>query len=146
MSAQAGIAMAPEQVAALQALVGAPYHPRDLRPGFHCWGAFREVQRILGRGDLPDYEIADMSARAQARAFAVAAERRRWSRVPAPAHGCAVLMGRRDVPIHIGCYLEFGSLPGDTGILHAAKPAVTFDSLTHLEFAGWRMIAFLTRD
>ena len=145
MTIQTGFAITPEQVAALQALVGAPYDTRDVRPGFHCWGLFREVQRILGRGDLPDYEIADMSARAQARAFAVAPERRRWSRVPAPVQGCAVLMGRRDVPIHIGCYLALGPLPGDTGILHAAKPAVTFDSLTHLEFAGWRMIAFLTR-
>ncbi|MAA99972.1 MAG: hypothetical protein CMN87_14635 [Stappia sp.] len=135
----------PGQLAALQALVGAPYDARDRRPGFHCWGLFREVQRILFEVDLPEVDIAEMSVRARARAFTTAPERRRWQRIAAPRHGCAVLLGRRDVPIHIGCYLELGPLPCDRGVIHAARPAVSFDSLAHLEFAGWRMIACLER-
>ena len=135
----------PGQLAALQALVGAPYDARDRRPGFHCWGLFREVQKILTGADLPEVDIAEMSVRAQARAFTTAPERRRWQRLAAPRHGCAVLLGRRDVPIHIGCYLELEPLPCDRGVIHAARPAVSFDSLAHLEFAGWRMIACLER-
>ena len=133
------------RIAALQALVGAPYDPQDRRPGYHCWGLFREVQRILYGRELPEFDIAEMSARAQARAFATAPERRRWERIEGPGHGCAVLMGRRDTPIHIGAFLVLGPGPADRGILHAARPAVTFDSLVQMEAAGWRPITCLQR-
>lgn len=138
-------ALDPSRIAALQALVGAPYDPRDRRPGYHCWGLFREVQRILYGIDLPEFDIAEMSARAQARAFATAPERRRWQRIEEPEHGCAVLLGRRDTPIHIGAFLVLGPGPADRGILHAARPAVTFDSLVQMEAAGWRPITCLQR-
>ena len=135
----------PVVIAAVQALVGSPYDPHDRRPGYHCWGLFRAVQRILSGVDLPDVDIAEMSVRAQARAFATSPERRHWQRMDAPEHGCAVLLGRRDTPIHIGCFLVLGPAPVDRGILHAARPAVSFDSLSQMEFAGWRPITCLRR-
>ncbi|MCV0426199.1 MAG: hypothetical protein K5905_12050 [Roseibium sp.] len=128
-----------DQVGRLSRLIGSPYDPENRAPGFHCWGAFCAVQEILGLAGLPDFVPDSVTLSARAKALGGHAERSRWIEIPEPVNGCAVLMGRQEVPIHVGCYLD---LDGG-GVLHATPGVgVAFETIPRLRLASWRCITF----
>ncbi|SHN20219.1 hypothetical protein [Roseibium suaedae] len=127
------------QLEAFSRLIGAPYDPENRAPGFHCWGAFCAAQEILGRAGFPEFVPDSMTNRARIAALTGHPERGRWREIAAPEHGCAVLMGRSSLPIHIGCWLAIDG----GGVLHAVPgPGVVFETLSRLRLASWRCITF----
>ncbi|CTQ53536.1 hypothetical protein LP7551_02060 [Roseibium album] len=127
------------QVSRFSQLIGAPYDPENRGPGFHCWGAFCAAQEILGRCDLPEFVPENVTLAARGEALAGHPERDRWQEISKPVTGCAVLMGRQKLSIHVGCYLD---LDGG-GVLHATpQTGVAFDTFQRLRLASWRCITF----
>ncbi|MBA5779535.1 hypothetical protein H2509_20585 [Stappia sp. F7233] len=134
------MSVSPDALGALQALIGSPYSNTDERPGYHCWGLFCEVQRILGRDGLPRIVLERMTAASQGDALLHHGERENWREIPAPVHGAAVMLGRSRLPIHIGAFVGIDG----GGVLHATpKLGVVFETLETLRFAGWRYQTFL---
>lgn len=128
-----------DQVQRLSALIGAPYDAQNRAPGFHCWGAFVAAQEILGRQHLPEFVPDSVRLEARAAVLQDHPERSRWREIAGPETGCAVLMGRQKLAIHVGCYLE---LDGG-GVLHATpQTGVAFDTFQRLRLASWRCITF----
>lgn len=110
---------------------------------FDCWQFFRHVQRERFGRDVPDVEKAydPASTLSCARAFDRAEERARWKEVSEPAEGDAVLIGRSIAPIHIGLWMDCGT------VLHCLKGSgVVSSSLDSLRLMGLGCVRFFRFD
>jgi hypothetical protein len=122
------------QIHDLTRLIGRPYDDQNRAPGFHCWGLFCAVRAILGQEGLPEVPLPDMTLEGRARALRDHPERDRWREIRAAVTGCAVLMGRRALPTHVGAFLD---LDGG-GVIHALPGVgVSFDTFQKLKANNW---------
>lgn len=132
MSDQRGLT--DQQIHDLTDLIGRPYDEQNTAPGFHCWGLFCAVRAILGQEGLPEVPLPDMTLQGRVRALCDHPERGRWREVPDPVPGCAVLLGRCELPIHVGAYLDLDR----GGVMHALPGVgVAFDTFQKLRASNW---------
>jgi len=123
------------QVAYIRRVVGLPWQSGAQGPdAYDCWGLARDCQRVLFGRELPLAAVDAHSAHAVVTALLGHAERARWAAVDVPAAGDLVEMRRRDLPHHIGVWLD----PDGGGVLHAARSyGVAFERPLQLACAGF---------
>jgi len=113
--------------------IGIPWKAGAQGPdAFDCMAFFKHLQREQFGLDVPAILAPDYSDQhAIADLFSAHPERQKWTRIPQPKHGCAVIIHR---PLHIGTWI---SVDGG-GVLHCvAGIGVIF---TH--DAAWQVSGF----
>ena len=117
--------------------IGTPWAAGASGPdAFDCMAFFGHVQKNHFGITVPDVLAPDYNnPAALASLFGTHPERGRWSRLSAPAHGCAVIVHR---PLHIGTWLDVDG----GGVLHCVRGAgVVFTS-----DSSWPMSGFGRRE
>jgi hypothetical protein len=100
---------------------------------------FLAIQRTCFGRDLPEIPVDANDLRSVMTTFRDHPERQRWSLVPQPAEGDAVLLRQSRHPVHVGVWLAVDG----GGVLHAVKdPGVVFQKLPELLLHGWRVEGF----
>lgn len=103
-----------------------------------CWCFFRELSAKYYGRDVPEVDV-DLHNLRDIMAKIDHEKKARWKQIEKPVDGCAVLMARRQMPVHIGMWLE-----NDGGkVLHCAQGmGVVFQDLQALRFDGWGTFTF----
>ena len=103
-----------------------------------CWRFFRELsQKYYGRHvpevDVDLHNLKDIMQKIDTE------KKARWVQIYEPVDGCAVLMQRHRMPVHIGMWIDL-----DGGkVLHCAQgPGVCFQRLQDLKFDGWSSFTY----
>lgn len=106
---------------------------------FDCWSFFRWVQRLHFGRETPFIDVDADNPLAVRRAFEKHPERQRWTLVPAPSEGDAVLMAHNKYPSHVGVWLDVDG----GGVLHCINgEGVVFSSRSALQISGWGRVEF----
>jgi hypothetical protein len=111
-------------------------------PGeFDCWKFARYTQKVLFGRDLPFISLGeyDDNIVTWIRLVAKYKTKLNWVETPKAEHGCLVEMSHKQLPYHIGTWLDIHG----GGVLHCAKTTgVTFQSLHELRFSGWNRFVY----
>lgn len=106
---------------------------------YDCWNFFRLVQREHYGVSVPTVGFVE-SWREAATLLETHEERQRWQQVERPLDGCAVLMARTRLPVHIGTWIRAN---GTEGVLHCMQGAgVVFQRPEMLRAAGWGRLTY----
>lgn len=117
--------------------IGIPWDAGAQGPdAFDCMGFFKHLQARHFGIDVPAIIAPDYDdPSALSALFGAHQERRHWTRIDRPEHGCAVIVHR---PMHIGTWLDVDG----GGVLHCVRgPGVIFTA-----DSAWRLSGFGRRE
>ena len=103
-----------------------------------CWCFFRELSKKYYNRDVPAVDV-DLHNLRDIMQKIDREKKAHWIQIKEPIDGCAVLMQRNKMPVHIGMWLE-----NDGGkVLHCAQGiGVVFQRLQDLKFDGWSQFTY----